>query len=117
MAACLLAALLPMLTFVGHWPAHLDIPGTDYYVALPFAAPVHSHQTETDHGSHCHANSASCTDKPVGAGVGFALLNESLAMLGAAALLIAAASFARRMPDSIELTPEPGPPKCAVALV
>lgn len=108
MAAWLLFALLPMLTFAGHWPETIDIPGTNHYLALPFAA---SHAHGDDHGGHCHADSAGCSDTPAPVATGFAVLNESLLILGAGALLIAAGVLANRAPESRAVAPRRRPPK------
>ncbi len=111
-ALWLLLALLPMLTFAGHWPSHIDIPGTNFYLALPFATQGHEHAGSTDdHGRHCHSNAASCTDVPAAAGVSFALMNESIAALGVGALMVAIAIRSRQSPLSTSISPERRPPK------
>lgn len=89
----LLAALLPMLTFMGHWPASLPIPGTDLYVSVPFAGAeqAHSHEAEADeasHEQHCHAGAASCSDIPAAAGVSFGLMNQPVAFVIGGLLLL-----------------------------
>lgn len=91
----LLAALLPMLTFMGHWPASLPIPGTDLYVSVPFAGAEqhHSHEAEAEadeasHEQHCHAGAASCSDIPAAAGVSFGLMNQPVAFVIGGLLLL-----------------------------
>ena len=89
----LLAALLPMLTFMGHWPASLPIPGTDQYVSVPFAGAEqpHSHEAgadEASHEQHCHAGAASCSDIPAAAGVSFGLMNQPVAFVIGGLLLL-----------------------------
>jgi hypothetical protein len=95
----LLAALLPMLTFMGHWPASLPIPGTDLYVSVPFAGAeqAHSHEAgagagagadEASHEQHCHAGAAGCSDIPAAAGVSFGLMNQPVAFVIGGLLLL-----------------------------
>lgn len=113
MAAWLLFALLPMLTFAGHWPETIDIPGTNLYLAVPFAA---SHAHADDHGGHCHAESAGCSDTPVPAATGFAVLNEALLALVTAGLLVAAAACTALTPESQAVEPRRRPPKLRPAM-
>lgn len=87
----LILALLPTLTFLGHWPGQISIPGTDYYLAIPGSASAPSGDTSTsahDHTRHCHADAASCSDVPAAAGVSFALMNETLALIVAGGLFV-----------------------------
>jgi hypothetical protein len=90
----LLAALLPMLTFMGHWPTSVPIPGTNLYVSLPFAeAEGHSHSSEDassegDHSQHCHSGPASCGDAPAAAGASFATLSMAVSFAIGGALLL-----------------------------
>ena len=112
----LLLAMLPMLTFMGHWPASFDIPGTSYYVGMPFTgAQGHSHEGGEghDHSSHCHGDSASCSDVPAQAGVSFGLMTEAIALVVAAAVLFAVAKTARTILREYVLSPEPQPPRRA----
>ncbi len=113
-ALWLLLALLPMLTFAGHWPSHIDIPGTNLYVTLPFASQAHDHAgAGDDHGRHCHANAANCSDVPAAAGVSFALMNETIATLGVGALMVAIALASWQAPPALAISPELRPPKRA----
>lgn len=114
LALWLLIALLPMLTFAGHWPTHIDIPGTGLYLTLPFAGPVQGDANAHDHGQHCHDDATGCSKTPSTAGVGFAMMNESIAALGAATLLIAVALRARSLSAPRELIPELRPPRTAL---
>ncbi len=116
MALWLLIALLPMVSFVGHWPTHIDIPGTDLYVTIPFAGPVDGAEAgEHSHGGHCHEDAAGCSKTPSPAGVGFALMNESIMALGAAALLIAVAARTRGFRPDRDVLPETPPPRWSFA--
>lgn len=87
----LILALLPTLTFFGHWPEQIPIPGTGYYLAIPGSFPTVPDGAASDghdHSSHCHADAASCSDVPATAGVSFAILNETLALFGAGGLFV-----------------------------
>ena len=111
MALWLLLSLMPMLSFAGHWPTHIDIPGTDFYLTVPFAGAVDAAETgEHSHGEHCHEDAAGCSKTPSTAGVGFALMHESIAALGAGALLIAVAARTRRLRADGVILPEIPPP-------
>jgi hypothetical protein len=111
----LLVAILPSLTFLGHWSLNLDIPGTDLYLTL-IAASHHDdehagHEDEQAHTNHCHANAASCTDVPFTGASPFALLHDSIAHLGAAALLVVLTIGAWRPWSTLTVGPEPRPPR------
>lgn len=113
----LLLSLLPMLTFMGHWPSAVDIPGTNQYLSIPLAghqAHDDGHGEEHSHTQHCHGNSASCSDVPVFAGVSFALMAEALALSVAAGLVWAVAIRWWQPRRSNSLVPELQPPKLAL---
>ncbi len=91
----LLLSFLPMLTFVGHWPAiDIPLPGTDAYVRIPLsgvshegaAADGHSHshggQGADQHAQHCHADASGCSDTPVPGLATVAMLREVVGFLG-----------------------------------
>lgn len=108
-------SLFPMLTFMGHWPAAVPIPGTDEYLSVPLAGhATHEEEDAHDHSQHCHGDSASCTDVPALAGTGFALMQEVLAVFTAGSLLWAVALqwWQPRRPNS--LLPELQPPRMAL---
>jgi len=69
----LLAAYLPALTFLGHWPLAIDIPGTSLYVGLPERTSSH----EAGHESHCHASAGSSSDVPLAESATVAVLADS----------------------------------------
>lgn len=104
-------ALLPTLTFFGHWPAELPIPGTSYYLALPGAAPASPEDAGHDHSSHCHADAASCSDVPATAGVTFAILNDVVALLGVSGLLVLLALRWWKPGQGFTPSPELEPPR------
>ncbi|MDZ7729705.1 MAG: hypothetical protein U5Q44_16735 [Dehalococcoidia bacterium] len=113
-AVVLLFALAPSVTYVGHWPLRVDIPFTNYYWGFPEAWGSHTHSSHggEDHGSHCHGES-SCTTKPVTSGAGFALVAETLLLLGAGALLLRLQTRERRLHAAGDPAPEPPPPRPA----
>lgn len=93
----LVAAYLPALTFLGHWPLSVDIPGTSLYVGLP-ERPTQGAQ---NHKDHCHADASSCSDTPVTTTGTVALLAESLAFEDLDSPLIGmAAGFAAWQPQA-----------------
>jgi hypothetical protein len=109
----LLIAILPSLTFLGHWGLQFDIPGSRLYVVLMPAPPEHEHDPaeESKHEQHCHANAASCTDVPFTGASPFALLQSSVEHLGAMALLIAFSVAVWRPGRSLTIGPELQPPQ------
>lgn len=116
----LLAALLPSLSFAGHWTPHVHIPGTDFYLGLPETSAAHSHFTTPskggDHEAHCHTGAASCSDVPFTGVSAFAVLSQTVALLGATMALIALANFAWRPNRTLALVPEPKPPRARAFL-
>lgn len=54
LAAALLLAWLPSLTFVGHWEQLM--PGA------PKVEQTHSHRADQAHAEHCHEGVAACAD-------------------------------------------------------
>jgi hypothetical protein len=111
----LLLALVPMLTFMGHWPASLPLPGTDLYVSVPLAGAEHhaGHEdgSEAEHAKHCHGASASCSDVPAAAGVSLAMLASGPAFVIASALLIALVYAAWRPGVPLAVSPGRRPPR------
>lgn len=77
MAKALLAALAPMLLFIGHWEIVVPLPGADAYLVL--GVNDDHHTDPGDHSQHCHGNAASCSDVPLTALSGLALLAQHLA--------------------------------------
>ena len=111
----LLVAILPSLTFLGHWSLNLDIPGTDLYLTLIAASDHHDehagHDDPQAHTNHCHANAASCTDVPFTGASPFAFLHDSIAYLGAGALLVVLTLRAWRPWSALTVGPELRPPR------
>lgn len=95
----LLVAILPALTFFGHWPTMtFHIPGAALDLTVPFVSEETAHSVAGDttggptagsgsegheHAQHCHADAASCTDVPFTGASAFGLLNDTMALLGA----------------------------------
>ncbi len=109
-------SLLPMLTFMGHWPEAVPIPGTDEYLSIPFAGrPLGDHHEEGgEHEQHCHGDAASCTDVPALAGVSVGLAQEFLAVFTAGGLLWMVALHWWRPRRSNAIVPELLPPRVAL---
>jgi hypothetical protein len=108
----LVASLVPMLSFMGHWPESVPIPGTDQYLSVPFAG-VHTHEEEDAHAhsQHCHGNSASCSDVPALVGAGFALIRDVLSFGTAGGLLLLLALQWWLPRGGAFVSPELQPPK------
>lgn len=102
-----------MLTFMGHWPTSVAIPGTDLYLAVPFAGaePGHGEATHHDHTKHCHGDVASCTDAPAAAGVTMALVAGMVTLPVAAGLLALALTLAAVPLAARSVVPELRPPR------
>ena len=102
-----------MVTFMGHWPDSFEVPGTGYYVGLPVTGG-HAHEASDGEGhtSHCHGDSASCSNStPSTAGVTFGLMSEAIALALASGALVAVATFARAALRENVLSPETRPPR------
>ncbi len=118
----LLLGILPSLTFLGHWGLQFDLPGTNLYVVLVPAAnhdePAHidTKQAHRQHQDHCHANAASCTDVPLIGASPFALMQDSVAYLGASGVMIAVALAIWRPRPAIIIGPELQPPRSLLAI-
>jgi hypothetical protein len=104
-----------MLTFMGHWPASLPLPGTNLYVSVPLAGVEHhaDHDggSEAELAQHCHGASVSCSDVPAAAGVSLAMLASDPAFLIASALLIALVYAAWRPGLARAVSPGRRPPR------
>jgi len=112
--ALLIVAIAPSILYVGHWEPRIDIPFTSYYWGIPesWQSAGGSHDDES-HAEHCHGDS-SCTERPVTAGAGVALLRDDLEMLGAAGLLRAVFAAVRSPHLPGLQAPETPPPRRAV---
>jgi hypothetical protein len=127
----LLLAILPTLTFLGHWPAlTLNVPGLALSLTIPFVSeetldhaaaisgPVVSSGTDAqEHTQHCHANVATCTDIPFTGGSAFALIGEAVAFLGAAAILVALSMRPWRPTHESAVPPELMPPRISFSAI
>lgn len=113
----LMAALLPMLTFMGHWPAELHIPGTGIYLGIA-AGGAHNHEHDgggEGHSQHCHGDSAGCSEAPATAGVSFGLMNDAVALAMAGGLLLLVATHVRTGLSQNVLAPDLRPPRRALS--
>lgn len=112
----LLVALLPTLTFIGHWELRLDIPGTGYFVGAE-ATPEHAdHDDGHDHSQHCHDSVASCSDVPATAGATVAMLQSELLSLHLGGMLHRAWQAESALPAGGSSLPELQPPRPITAL-
>src|SRR5947209_18775025 len=86
LAALLLFAFLPTLTFLGHWNEIFlgSVLGSNHVYAASGTASLLSGSTQDsdddEHAQHCHTSLGSCTEQPMPAGVG--LLSTHDALLG-----------------------------------
>ncbi|MEX0781347.1 MAG: hypothetical protein WD557_01770 [Dehalococcoidia bacterium] len=114
MALAMTAALLPSLLYLGHWSVRVRVPGTDAYVAVGILAEHEAQASEGGHEKHCHGT-ATCTDSPPApVGVGFAMLNEMLTLLGAGGTMTLLAVLAWRPARVAGVPPLLMPPRLAV---
>jgi hypothetical protein len=112
----MMAALVPSLLYLGHWSVRLPVPGTDAFIALGMQAEHEAQASEGGHEAHCHGSST-CTDSPPApVGVGFGLLTEALALMGAAGLLVALAIAAWRPAREGTVAPATMPPRPVMGL-
>lgn len=115
LALFLLLAMLPSLSYMGHWPQEVSIPGTRYDLNVPFVgAPAEPHAGDS-HAAHCHGDSAECSDAPFTGAATIALMTESVAMLTLGGLLVAIGVAAWRPKLSLSLAPELQPPRWALS--
>jgi hypothetical protein len=83
LAAALLLAFLPTLTFLGHWGDVFGGTGAVDVILAPVAGPtlvdVAAQQAEkAAHALHCHTDLGSCSGQPVPAGYGLFVTRETL---------------------------------------
>jgi hypothetical protein len=114
----LAVSLFPMLTFMGHWPTAVPVPGINLEVRVPLAGAQHQQHGEgTDHEEaheqHCHGNSVGCSDVPIPAWTSFALIGEAvgLAISGATLWLLALRWWLPNRANAV--VPELRPPRRA----
>ena len=118
LAAALLFAFFPTLTFLGHLDAIYDgALGPDTTLPRITTAAIFSLSAEqasefaeaTEHAQHCHTDLGSCSGQPVPAGFGLFVMREVLIRPPAVALALlpgeVAAAFP--MPGPSPLTPPP----------
>jgi hypothetical protein len=78
-AAVLLIAFFPTVTFLGHWDEIFtptdDVAPAPLYAMTDLNAEL---AEQAEHASHCHTNLASCSAQPLPAGVGLLLTQEAL---------------------------------------
>jgi hypothetical protein len=82
LAALLLAAFLPTLTFLGHWnelfagavvaPAQVPVSASAMFDLTAQQAD------QSRHAQHCHTNLGTCSEQPMPAGIGLLTTHETL---------------------------------------
>lgn len=117
----LLVGYLPSLTFMGHIPLDVNIPGTSWYIGMPeiAGAAVH-HDFKTVqvgeafiqvHEEHCHTNLGSCSDAPYTGSASFALMGWVIAFLGTSGAMFALSDRWWRPHFAIRSRPLVPPPR------
>lgn len=77
-ALALLAALLPMITYFGHWPSlAIPLPGADAELTIPFAS---GETASSDHHQHCHGAAAECASGPGSLALAVTILAAAIAL-------------------------------------
>jgi len=123
----LLIAILPALTFFGHWPViTIHVPGAALDLTVPFVSEESAHEQAAgtaagagagsssdahEHAQHCHADAGSCTDVPFTGASAFGLLDDTVAFLGAGALLTLIVATAWRPGRDAPIDPDLRPPR------
>lgn len=126
----LLIAILPALTFFGHWPViTIPMPGAALDLTVPFVSEESAYEpagattpgTTTgsssdahEHAQHCHADAASCTDVPFAGASAFGLLNDPMALLGAGALLTIVIGTTWKPRRGAAIGPDLRPPRASL---
>ncbi len=111
----MVAALAPSLMFLGHWSVSIPVPGTGWYVGMPATPHRHTEESDDGHERHCHADAASCGDVPFAGASAFALLTDTVVLLGASGLLMALTLRYWEPSLSATIAPERRPPRFAAA--
>jgi hypothetical protein len=111
LALAMLAALLPSVMYLGHWSIRVPLPGTGAFVAVGMRAEHEAQASEGGHEEHCHGTASCSESPPVPVSPPLALLNETLALLAAAGLLVAVAVAAGRLRALASVRPAPPPPR------
>lgn len=103
-ALMLLVALLPTLTYVGHW-------GTLASAGATASAAQHAHEHEADqtHEQHCHGAVAGCAGGELSTGTGS--LPGALLVLEATLAEVASFESVERLPNGLSIAPVPPPPQ------
>ena len=114
----LFLCLLPMLTYIGHWPRiAFDVPFTNGYWEIPFVSePAGHHHTadprsEAEHEQHCHANVANCLNGTTAAIAFATLLLAALEMAARNGMIRDARLLQTRAPAGLLFRPDVPPPR------
>lgn len=113
LALVLALALLPTITYFGHWPmVVIPIPGTAYALTIPFAS---EEAAPGDHAAHCHGESARCSSGAGGSAIALGLLAATIAIALPSGIFAAARPAGRQRPRTHDPSLEPGPPRTVPA--
>ena len=115
LAALLLFAFFPTLSFLGHWDAlFLGRPGPEVTLLVASGSAilnVAAQQTEeAEHAEHCHTDLGSCSGQPMPAGTGLFTMREILVRPPAVAIAFLKADV-RRLHPLLTITPPTPPPR------
>jgi hypothetical protein len=78
-AAVLLIAFFPTVSFLGHWDEIFTPPDVVAPAPINAITDLSAELAEqAEHANHCHTNLASCSAQPLPAGVGLLLTQEAL---------------------------------------
>lgn len=104
MALALVVALLPSLTYLGHWEQLVPPDAVTVY-------PPHQQERQSDahHSDHCHDGASSCAEQPVLASTG--LLLDGTEISGPTQPGLAVSALNERAPSSFQPSPLTPPPR------
>jgi hypothetical protein len=84
LAALLMVAFLPTLTFLGHWNEIFfgSVLGSNQVYVAPDVASLLPNTPqdaeESEHAQHCHTNLSSCSEQPMPSGIGLLAMHDAL---------------------------------------
>ena len=106
MVLVLIAALLPSLTYLGHWEQLA--PPDAVTVHLPHHQPSES---DGNHANHCHEGAAGCAEQPVPSSADLLLAGIEISRFDPPT--VATPPVQERAPAGLQLAPLTPPPRAA----
>ena len=106
MVFALVVALLPSLTYLGHWEQL--VPPDPVTVYLPHHPPSES---DGSHANHCHDGASSCAEQPALASAGLLLAGAEISRPDQPAMATPAEN--QRAPSGFQASPLTPPPRAA----